>query len=142
MLRELSHPNIVQLVDMAEDKRSMYIIMECLQGGELFDIIAHRGNISEADTAQVIKCISSALKYLHDKNIMHRDIKPENLLLKHDGDFHKVKLADFGFAYKSKEGTWYVGTGGYLAPELRQGQEALDMPVSTNPTYVYLLEKC
>ena len=100
--------------------------MECLQGGELFDIIAHRGNISEADTAQVIKCISSALKYLHDKNIMHRDIKPENLLLKHDGDFRKVKLADFGFAYKSKEGTWYVGTGGYLAPELRQGKSYTD----------------
>jgi serine/threonine protein kinase len=104
----------------------MYIIMEFLSGGELFDIIARTGSISEADAALVTKCISSALKYLASKNIMHRDIKPENLLLKHEGDFRQVKLADFGFAYKSKEGTWYVGTGGYLAPELRQGKPYTD----------------
>jgi serine/threonine protein kinase len=126
MLRDLSHPNIVQFVDVTEDERSMYIIMECLRGGELFDIIAQTGSISEADAALVISCISAALKYLHKKQIMHRDIKPENLLLKHERDFRQVKLADFGFAYKSKEGTWYVGTGGYLAPELRQRKPYTD----------------
>lgn len=81
IMKQIDHPNIVKLAAVAEDEKYMYIVMELLQGGELFDQICKKETFSEKESRDIIAPIFDALIYCHKMGIVHRDVKPENLLL-------------------------------------------------------------
>jgi len=93
ILKKLIHPNIMQIFEFYEDKKNFYIITEFCDGGELFDKIVEKGQLSEADAANIMKQLLSAVSYIHSNQIVHRDLKPENILI--DENFN-IELCDFG----------------------------------------------
>lgn len=120
ILRKIAHPNIVKLHEEFETPKEIYLVMELVAGGDLFDAIVSNTRFSEPDSAFMIRDLASALKYLHDMNIVHRDIKPENLLVVNRKDGRKsIKLADFGLSIEVKSPMFLVcGTPTYVAPEI------------------------
>lgn len=81
IIQSLSHPNIVKLHEVYESEAEIYLIMEYVQGGDLFDAIIENVKFPEPDAAVMITDLCKALVYMHDKKIVHRDVKPENLLV-------------------------------------------------------------
>ncbi len=125
IMRNMNHPNIIKLYEVYEGEFHIYLVLELLKGGELFDRIIKKGHYSEKDASIVIRKLLWALEYLHQKGIMHRDIKPENLILKDDNEY-EIKLADFGLAeYEDKKELLFkrCGTPGYVAPEVLEDKK-------------------
>ncbi|XP_042589822.1 MAP kinase-activated protein kinase 2-like [Cyprinus carpio] len=97
-------PHIVRILSLYENmyrgKKCLLIIMECMEGGELFSRIQVRGDqaFTEREASEIMRDIGTAIQYLHNMNIAHRDIKPENLLYNSKEDTGVLKLTDFGFA--------------------------------------------
>ena len=124
VLKNISHPHIVSYVDYLETRTRIFIVTEKIIGQELFNHILDFGPVSEKVCQHVIQCIMSALIYLHDRGIIHRDIKAENVIYyeKKDGTKPVVKLIDFGFSTILKHDLTgsFLGTSGYIAPEIRQ----------------------
>jgi len=121
ILQRLVHPNIVRLEQIFETQRHLFMVMELLSGGELFDTIASGRNFSEKEAAQVIKDLTKAVQYMHQNGIVHRDLKPENLIYSSDDYNSPIKITDFGFAkfVSPREAlTTPCGTPGYIAPEV------------------------
>lgn len=123
IMRSVSHFNIVNTVDMFDSPGHLHIVLEYMQGGELFDIIADAGSFSEQQAAQVTRDVIKGMQYLHMHDIVHRDIKPENVLCVSKSWPLQVKIADFGLADFSKDGEInaagnMIGTPGYVAPEV------------------------
>lgn len=120
-------PHIVHILDVYENihhgKRCLLIIMECMEGGELFIRIQERGDqaFTEKEASEIMRDIGTAIQHLHGMNIAHRDVKPENLLYTSKGKDAVLKLTDFGFA---KETTLQNAlqtpcyTPYYVAPEV------------------------
>ena len=122
ILKRLKHPNIVSCLDFFEDYSSFYVVMELVEGGEVFDQIIKKDTYSELEARELVFVLLNAIQYCHQRNIVHRDLKLENLLLasKSDTHFGSIKVADFGFATKVK-GTKKMlvcGTPEYIAPEV------------------------
>lgn len=119
LMQSLDHPYIVQLVDVfVHNGVAMYLVMELVGGGDLFDSIVQQQRYSEVDARRTMRKLLSAVYYLHDKcNIVHRDLKPENVLCV--SPTH-IKLADFGLAkiVKSDGLKTFCGTPQYFAPEV------------------------
>lgn len=117
------HPHVVQLHEFFDTPKSMYLIIDLLQGGMLFDRIVKLKHYSEKDASRLVKNFLLALEHMHSKGIMHRDLKPENLLLKFaeggEGTSHltDVALADFGLAGRVP-GQTCCGSPSYIAPEV------------------------
>jgi len=84
IMRRLEHENIINLYEVYESDNHIYLVVELLNGGELFDRISRKGQYNEQDACILMKHLLSALAYMHSKGIMHRDIKPENLILKNN----------------------------------------------------------
>ncbi|POM70460.1 CAMK protein Kinase [Phytophthora palmivora] len=128
VLRRVNHPHIAKLEQSFEDDNYLILVMELLEGGELFDAIVDKGRFSEREAVHVARCILSAIQHMHERGVVHRDLKPENMLLavssrrcRRQDVALEVKIIDFGFAKVLKEGatsTSFLGTGGYLAPEI------------------------
>jgi tRNA A-37 threonylcarbamoyl transferase component Bud32 len=100
-LKSLNHPNIIKLFDVYTTSHKIYIVMELMVGGELFDYVVKKGTLTEAEASSIIRMVTSALVYMHGQNIIHRDLKPENLLLTHKPDSMydiEVKIIDFGLS--------------------------------------------
>jgi len=120
ILKRVNHPNIVCLKDMFETKENLYLVMELVTGGELFDKIVEKGQYSEKDASVIVMKMLNSIEYLHGINIAHRDLKPENLLLKAVNDTD-VMLSDFGLSkiigVQSMMET-ACGTPYYVAPEV------------------------
>lgn len=94
-----------------------------MSGGELFAKIVQKEQYLEGEAQKVVKTIAEVLFYLHSLDIAHRDLKPENVLLSDKTDNAKIKIADFGFARKVREGCITAcGTPGYVAPEVISGK--------------------
>lgn len=132
VVHRLDHPNIMRAFELYEEKRHFYVVMEFIEGGELFDRIAAKKQYSESDARAAAKSVLEGLAYLHEHNLVHRDIKPENLLLKSKEDDTSIKIADFGLcrhAYGLSI-TERSGTPNYVAPEMVVGKpygKAVDM---------------
>jgi len=120
IMKKLNHPNVLKLYEVFEDEEYFWLVLELVDGSELFDKIVDRGNYSEKDAANIVKQIVKAVKYLHQNTIVHRDLKPENLLSQGEGDDEIVKVADFGFAknFSEEELGTSCGSPGYVAPEV------------------------
>ena len=123
ILRKISHPNITKIFEIFSDSKKYYIIMEFLEGGELFEAITNIGSFTEASASKVMKQILSAVYYLHSNNIVHRDLKPENIMLtqKPKNGNYQIKLIDFGTAKIFRPGkkmNKFIGTSYYIAPEV------------------------
>ena len=83
-MRKLNHPNIIKLIEVYESFNNIHLVLEHLNGGELFERIKQRGQYGEQDAAIIMRCILRALVAMHSKNIVHRDLKPENMLFKYE----------------------------------------------------------
>jgi serine/threonine protein kinase/endonuclease/exonuclease/phosphatase family metal-dependent hydrolase len=126
ILSKVHHENIVRLYDLYQIDNKIYLIMELVTGGELFDDIVRRGKYTESDAAKIVQKILLAIDYLHGMGIAHRDLKPENLLLSDKSKNGKVMISDFGLSkiFNDEEVMKTAcGTPGYVAPEVlkRQG---------------------
>ncbi|CAD8145301.1 unnamed protein product [Paramecium pentaurelia] len=122
ILRQLNHDGITKFYEVFENKKKIYIILECLNGGELLDQI--RSPSYQYNEQFVMDFASNLLKiidYVHQTGIMHRDLKPENLILKDSNNYTDFAIADFGLAEFYKNDVQYLekcGTIGYIAPEV------------------------
>jgi len=121
IMKKVDHKNILKLHEIYEDDQKVYIVMELINGSELFDRIVEKGFYSEKNAQVVIRQILEAVSYLHAKGIAHRDLKPENLLCSGTGEDEIVKIADFGLSkIQTDEERLQTscGTPGYVAPEV------------------------
>ncbi|XP_075149426.1 serine/threonine-protein kinase GA29083 isoform X2 [Haematobia irritans] len=121
VMKKLSHPHIISLIMDVDQQANMYLVLEYVGGGDLFDAITRVTRFSEDQSRVMIKHLASAMAYLHSMSIVHRDIKPENLLVELDesGNVIVLKLADFGLACEVTEPLYAVcGTPTYVAPEI------------------------
>uniref|UniRef100_A0A8C5N2X5 MAP/microtubule affinity-regulating kinase 3 n=1 Tax=Gouania willdenowi TaxID=441366 RepID=A0A8C5N2X5_GOUWI len=123
IMKTLNHPNIVQLFEVIETEKTLYLIMEYASGGEVFDYLVAHGRMKEREARAKFRQIVSAVHYCHQRNIVHRDLKAENLLLDADAN---IKIADFGFSNEFTAGSkldTFCGSPPYAAPELFQGKK-------------------
>lgn len=135
MLERLSHPNICKLLEVCEDSQNIHLVLECLQGKELFAEISAQGPMKATRAACIMKQTFEALQYCHEHDVIHRDVKPENIMVtdsRVEPDAPHVHLIDFGLATTCRDliHTPIVGTACYMAPEaLREGiySSAADM---------------
>ncbi|XP_076681652.1 calcium/calmodulin-dependent protein kinase I isoform X2 [Andrena cerasifolii] len=120
VLRRLKHPNIVQLLETFEDKHKVYLVMELVTGGELFDRIVEKGSYTEKDASGLIRQVLEAVDYMHVQGVVHRDLKPENLLYYSPDEDSKIMISDFGLSKMEDSGIMATacGTPGYVAPEV------------------------
>ncbi|XP_010161528.1 myosin light chain kinase family member 4, partial [Antrostomus carolinensis] len=121
VMNQLNHVNLIQLYDAFESKNDIVLVMEYVEGGELFDrIIDENYNLTEMDTILFIKQICEGIQYMHQMYILHLDLKPENILCVNRAA-NQIKIIDFGLArrYKPREKLRVnFGTPEFLAPEV------------------------
>ncbi|CAG5863133.1 unnamed protein product [Menidia menidia] len=121
VMNQLNHANLIQLYAAFESRHDIILVMEYVEGGELFDrIIDENYNLTELDTVLFIRQICEGLQYMHKMYILHLDLKPENILCVNRAT-NKIKIIDFGLArrYKPREKLKVnFGTPEFLAPEV------------------------
>lgn len=121
IMRGLDHDNIIKLYEVYETDKSIYLVLELIQGKSLYDVLKRPNFRKDVTLTQIINMTRSlldALAYLASKGIMHRDLKPDNILLERG---EKVKIVDFGLATFIKVPNYIFkkcGTPGYIAPEV------------------------
>jgi len=121
IMTQMDHPNIVRMYETYQDTKNVYIIMELLTGGELFDRITEMGCFTEDDARNLMKQIAGAIFYCHNASIMHRDLKPENFIMQNKKPDSPLKVIDFGLAATFKSGdrkATKAGTPYYVAPNV------------------------
>ncbi|XP_054714546.1 cyclin-dependent kinase-like 4 isoform X2 [Uloborus diversus] len=121
MLKQLKHPNLVNLIEVFRRKRKLHLVFEYCDHTVLDILEKHPKGVPELLTKRILWQTLQAINFCHQHNCIHRDVKPENILLTKDGI---VKLCDFGFARNLSPGenyTDYVATRWYRAPELLVG---------------------
>ncbi|XP_022768518.1 CBL-interacting serine/threonine-protein kinase 8-like isoform X8 [Durio zibethinus] len=128
IMKLVRHPYVVRLHEVIASRTKIYIILEFITGGELFDKIAdgklvimqiHNGRLSEAEARRYFQQLIDGVEYCHSKGVYHRDLKPENLLLDSLGN---LKISDFGLSALPEQGVSLLrttcGTPNYVAPEV------------------------
>lgn len=125
ILFTLRHPRIVSLYDVVEGRDHLHLVMELVEGGELFDHIVQMGSFTEPVARYVFIQIAEGLKYIHSQDIVYRDLKPENILVDRNHSKRgllEIKLSDFGHSKLINDGystaLTRVGTPQYWAPEV------------------------
>ncbi|XP_059365317.1 death-associated protein kinase 2-like [Carassius carassius] len=145
VLQSLQHQNILALKDVFESRSEVVLIVELIKGGELFDFIAEKENLTETEAIEFMKQILEGVRYMHQKNVAHFDLKPENIMLSDKHAPHPdIKIIDFGMAYRFTPGEEYKSLGGtpqYIAPEIINFEPlgtAADMWSIGVITYIFL----
>ena len=138
--RAASHPHIVALHAVIRTPEAIYLVMELMEGGELFDAIIARGSFSEAEARRLLRQLLGALAYCHKAGVVHRDLKPENVLFADEG-ISTLKLIDFGYAaIQQRPGEPLHGLSGtpdYVAPEVLSWYEGDAEVALTGPRIEY-----
>lgn len=116
-LASVRHPFVIRMLATFQDDRHLYVVLELVNGGELFTNLRNEGSFKLPKARFYISEVVSAITYLHNTLIVYRDIKPENILIDWSGH---LKLTDFGFAKYTKGQQCYTfcGTTAYMAPEM------------------------
>eukprot|EP01135_Chromosphaera_perkinsii_P000143 Nk52_evm39s32 gene=Nk52_evmTU39s32 len=125
ILRRVEHKNIVCMKEMFDTPEKLYLVLELVEGGELFDRIVEEGSFTERDASRIMKQMVEAIRYLHEKEIVHRDLKPENLLFRTSEPNADIMLADFGLSKLVSDNialSTACGTPNYVAPEILRQQ--------------------
>jgi len=121
ILKKLAHPNINKLIETFDTKHHLYIVLELLQGENLFENIIKQRQYTEDDAANVVKQVARACEYMHPRGVIHRDLKPENLVYL-DKEKQHICVTDFGLSkYVSDEDQMTktaCGTPAFVAPEI------------------------
>jgi len=122
IMKKLKHKNIISLEEVFDEPDCIYLVMELVTGGELFDQIVSRGTYGERDAANIVQQILCAVEYMHNNGIAHRDLKPENLLVSGPNN-DIIKVTDFGLSKDFGQATLKTscGTPDYVAPEVLKG---------------------
>jgi calcium/calmodulin-dependent protein kinase I len=136
IMKKVHHPNILRLIQVFETEDVIALVMELVNGGELFYKIVEKGNYSEEDAAKIVRQMIQGVEYLHEKGIAHRDLKPENLLCSSDDrpeyQPFRVVIADFGLSkiFDSENPLeTSCGTPDYVAPEVITAEGTYDKSV-------------
>ncbi|KAE9605769.1 putative protein kinase CAMK-CAMKL-CHK1 family [Lupinus albus] len=118
-MKLINHPNVVKIFEVMASKTKIYIVLELVKGGELFDKISNSGKLKEDEARTYFQQLINAVDYCHSRGVYHRDLKPENLLLDTNG---VLKVSDFGLStYAHQENELLrtaCGTPNYVAPEV------------------------
>ncbi|XP_020254714.1 CBL-interacting protein kinase 32-like [Asparagus officinalis] len=120
-MKLIKHPNVVRLYEVMGSKTKIFIVLEFVTGGELFDKIVNDGRMRENEARKYFQQLINAVDYCHSRGVYHRDLKPENLLL---DQFGNLKVSDFGLSALSQQvredGLLHTscGTPNYVAPEV------------------------
>ncbi|CAN6467022.1 unnamed protein product [Victoria cruziana] len=120
-LKLLNHPNVVRLYEVLASKTKIYMVLEYVTGGELFDKIALNGRLKEREGLKLFQQLVDGVSYCHDKGVFHRDLKPENVLVDARGN---IKISDFGLSalpqHFRDDGLLHTtcGSPNYVAPEV------------------------
>ena len=119
VMKLIDHPNIMKLYDVWETSTSLYLILEYVQGGELFDYLCSKSRWPIAEALDYFQQIICAVDYCHRFNIAHRDLKLEHILIDHESN---IKVADFGMAtwQDNSRGKPLRGSRNHLGPPLRR----------------------
>jgi len=123
IMKLIDHPHILGLYDVYENKKYLYLILELISGGELFDYLVRKGRLTSREARNFFKQIISAVDFCHRHNVCHRDLKPENLLL---DDKNDIRVADFGMASLQPQGNLLetsCGSPHYACPEVIRGEK-------------------
>eukprot|EP00392_Amoebophrya_sp_AT5.2_P012420 g12523.t1 len=123
ILKLIRHPHIIQLYEIIETPKQLYLIMEFASGGELFDYIVASCRVKEREAVKFFHQILNGVEKIHSMRVVHRDLKPENLLL--DSQKH-IKIVDFGLSNTYKPGQLLktaCGSPCYAAPEMIAGKK-------------------
>ncbi|XP_078153231.1 CBL-interacting protein kinase 8-like [Carex rostrata] len=119
IMKLVRHPHVVRLHEVLASRTKIYIILEFITGGELFDKIMRHGKLSENDSRKYFQQLIDGVDFCHNKGVYHRDLKPENLLLDSQGN---LKISDFGLSALPDPGVSVLrttcGTPNYVAPEV------------------------
>ncbi|KAJ8285449.1 hypothetical protein GJAV_G00026900 [Gymnothorax javanicus] len=121
-LKLFRHPHIIKLYQVISTPTDIFMVMEYVSGGELFDYICKNGKLDEKESRRLFQQIISALDYCHRHMVVHRDLKPENVLL--DAQMN-AKIADFGLSNMMSDGEFLrtsCGSPNYAAPEVISGR--------------------
>jgi len=122
ILHLFMHPHIIRLYEVIETPNDIFVVMEYVQSGELFDYIVEKGRLHEEEARRFFQQIIGGVEYCHRSMVVHRDLKPENLLL--DGNLN-LKIADFGLSNMMTDGHFLktsCGSPNYAAPEVISGR--------------------
>ncbi|KXS11220.1 Pkinase-domain-containing protein [Gonapodya prolifera JEL478] len=122
LMKLIRHPNVMELYDVYETERELYLILEYVPGGELFEHLVERGRLPEPEALAFFQQIVYAVRWCHGCMVCHRDLKPENILL--DRRRRQVKIADFGMASTAFAGRMLLtscGSPHYASPEIIRG---------------------
>ena len=145
LMKKLNHPNITKILEMFEDEKYFMIIMEYINGGNLFSFVKKRRKLSEKTAKFLFRQIILGIKYIHEQNIVHRDIKLENLLIDLNNN---VKICDFGIGRKIKSKNQLLhdqcGTLMYMAPEIllsskEKGYEPFPVDIWSSGISLYIM---
>ncbi|KAJ6405044.1 hypothetical protein OIU84_013092 [Salix udensis] len=142
IMKLVRHPYVVRLHEVLASRTKIYIILEFITGGELFDKIVHHGRLSEAEARRYFQQLIDGVDYCHSKGVYHRDLKPENLLLDSQGN---LKISDFGLSALPEQGVSLLrttcGTPNYVAPEVlsHKGYEGAIADVWSCGVILYVL---
>ena len=122
----LSHPNIVEVYDVGEDKGEYYIVMEYIEGKHLKQLLKKRGKLTLSEVIDIMTQITDGMSVAHDSYIIHRDIKPQNIMILENG---MIKITDFGIAMalnstQLTQTNSVMGSVHYLPPEQANGKGA------------------
>ncbi|KAL8701747.1 MAG: hypothetical protein Q9224_000357 [Gallowayella concinna] len=123
IMKLIEHPNVISLYDVWENRGELYLVLEYIEGGELFDHISKNGTLPEHEAIRIFRQIIAGLSYCHRFNICHRDLKPENLLLDKN---RNVKIVDFGMAVLQPPNMALetsCGSPHYAAPEVIRAEQ-------------------
>ncbi|KAL2316882.1 hypothetical protein Fmac_030758 [Flemingia macrophylla] len=135
-------PNIVELVNVYEDKHSVHLVMELCAGGELFDRIIAKGHYTERAAASLLRTIVQIVHTCHSMGVIHRDLKPENFLLLNKDENAPLKATDFGLSVFYKQGEVFkdiVGSAYYIAPEVLKRKYGPEVDIWSIGVMLYIL---
>ncbi|KAL1745494.1 kinase-like domain-containing protein [Schizophyllum fasciatum] len=124
MMKLMNHPNIMRIYDVHEGETQLYLVLEYVEGGELFDFLVNRGKLSSPEALLFFKQIIYGINYAHTFSIIHRDLKPENILIASLSP-PCVKIADWGmaaFAPPTLQLDTSCGSPHYASPEIVNGE--------------------
>jgi len=122
ILKVMAHPHVIRMYELIDSPTELFMVMEYVSGGELFDYIVHKVRLRESEARRLFQQIIAGVEFCHQHMVCHRDLKPENLLL--DKNL-QIKIADFGLSNRMWDGEFLktsCGSPNYASPEVVSGK--------------------